>query len=325
MSADAKYVNYMAVTIQSILDNANDGTVYDFYLLLDSDVSDNFKKTIVYEISKCKPIHHSVNFIDRQSAFSNACMTKLLVGSKMTFDRLFVAKLLPLKHDFCIYLDTDLVVDDDLSQMFNFRFEMSNDYIGAVRDFDIEISVDDIDKHFSTLGIAKNTPYINAGVLLINLKTIRQDNIVESFEKESQNYYLYADQDILNKVCLNKIYLLPQKYNVTPNIMKMKDFKTKDATIFHFCGKGKPNEYLDMPCSQIWWAYARRSPFYEKILLANVASKVADLDEKIDKDLHYFLKLHKKYIKLKRLYYKIASKIVFGKTKKRFLERLSRL
>ena len=54
-------------------------------------------------------------------------------------------------------------------------------------------------------------PYINAGVLLINLKLWRKDNLsfklTDAIEKNKENFLL-GDQDAINFVCKNKIKIM---------------------------------------------------------------------------------------------------------------------
>ncbi|MDR0618122.1 MAG: hypothetical protein LBG23_05145 [Endomicrobium sp.] len=73
--------------------------------------------------------------------------------------------------------------------------------------------------------ITKNDIYINAGVLLLNLKNLRADNVNKSWinlaEKES---FPFHDQDIINLTCKGKIVFLPPEYN----------FATDNAKIIHF-------------------------------------------------------------------------------------------
>ena len=55
--------------------------------------------------------------------------------------------------------------------------------------------------------------YLNAGVLLINLKQIREDNMTKKFIELSKKNYLSQDQDVLNVACYGKIITLHPKYN----------------------------------------------------------------------------------------------------------------
>ena len=62
--------------------------------------------------------------------------------------------------------------------------------------------------------------YVNTGVLLMNLKKIREDNMTQKFIKLSKRTYDFQAQDILNIACYGKILTLPPKYNVLVTKLK---------------------------------------------------------------------------------------------------------
>ena len=64
--------------------------------------------------------------------------------------------------------------------------------------------------------------YIDIGVLLMNLKQIRMDNMTQKFIELSKNNYDYKEQDVLNVACFGKILTLPPKYNLMTKSFKQK-------------------------------------------------------------------------------------------------------
>ena len=68
------------------------------------------------------------------------------------------------------------------------------------------------DKHLWTNGL--NDKYINSGVLLINLKKIREEKLDDSMIfLANMNKYCFPDQDIINLVCRDRIVYLDNKFN----------------------------------------------------------------------------------------------------------------
>lgn len=110
--------------------------------------------------------------------------------------RLFSAKLdyIPEK---ILYLDTDTIVAKDIKDLY--ETDLSNYDIAAVRDF--------YGRHW----INKN--YCNSGVLLLNIKAIREgclfDKCIEMVQKKRM---FMPDQSAINKYCKRKLYL-PDEYN----------------------------------------------------------------------------------------------------------------
>ena len=116
--------------------------------------------------------------------------------------------------------------------------------------------------------------YINIDMLIINLKQIRKDNMIQKFMELSKRNYLYQDQDILNIACYGKIITLPPKYNaivsklkennpILRNIYKEEDiFEAKNSPfIINYDGKKKPWNSIDIYMEKYWWDIAKKTPY----------------------------------------------------------------
>lgn len=126
------------------------------------------------------------------------------------FIRLFSDKVKELP-DKILYLDTDIVCYKNIEQLYSRKID----------DYDFAACVDYLGQFF----ISKR--YINSGVLLMNLKKMRQDNLLEKCRKMcNTKKMLLPDQTALNKICKSKLYL-ERKYN------EQKE-KMPDTVIRHF-------------------------------------------------------------------------------------------
>ena len=71
--------------------------------------------------------------------------------------------------------------------------------------------------------------YINAGMLLLNIKKIKQTRLLEKARHLIKTKkMLFADQDAIYRSTTKKL-LLPRKYN------EQSSFKRQDTVICHFC------------------------------------------------------------------------------------------
>ena len=126
---------------------------------------------------------------------------------KSAFTRLFAAKILPSNIDKVLYLDCDTIIKESLSELF---FYDSDKIFLGVKDC--------VSKGYKkNIGLLDDSIYVNAGVLLINLKELRKINVydeINTFLKKYKKLINYADQDILNGVFKDKIGSLKSKYNV---------------------------------------------------------------------------------------------------------------
>ena len=169
--------------------------------------------------------------------------------------RLFASDYLPSDIDRILYLDCDTVVINDLKELYNMDFE-DNYYIAATHISKVLHKFNEI-----RLNIQEDEPYVNTGVLLINLKELRKidvkDKIIKFIEK-NQKRLLLPDQDIIVSLFGNKIKLIDElKYNLSEiawykfNINNSKNKITlkwiiKNTVIIHYCGRNKPwnKEYI---------------------------------------------------------------------------------
>ena len=72
-------------------------------------------------------------------------------------------------------------------------------------------------KYRKLVGLSGDGVYCNSGVLLINLKKWREDNIEEKFIRllrQNNGYFVFNEQSILNSVFEGRIRIMPQQYNV---------------------------------------------------------------------------------------------------------------
>ena len=173
-----------------------------------------------------------------------------------TFFRLWIS--LTTDADKAFSLDSDTIVVEDLSDVWDFELD-SNTYIRGVKHF-TDRSMD----YNSWLNGRPNT-YMNSGVLLWNLKAIRENRVVEEFEKELyQNSFL--DQEIINRVCYGHIEPLPVEYNAGTPMRKLTqpkmnftqtdiDMLQHHPKIIHYTSKWKP-----------WITWVDGQEYYQEIL-----------------------------------------------------------
>lgn len=130
-------------------------------------------------------------------------------------------------------------------------------YCAAVKDLNF-----DTEKYKKCIGMNDNEEYINAGVILFNLKKLREDNIAEKYFKNNEIYkdkIKYQDQDVINITLSDKIKIIDSIYNFTRND---KTKNRNDAVIIHFVGAKKPWKSLSFnKLKQLYYYYYIRSPY----------------------------------------------------------------
>lgn len=209
---DKTYVLQIFIVMHSILKNSNQE--YYFIILTKDEVG-----TQTDEFSRCLKEHYS-NFCYtvrkvEDDIFNDAPIHNIHIA-QAAFYRLLIPELVP-EYEKCIYLDADIIVNGNLEKLFN--MDLGDNYIAGAKD--CHIISKNITQHQKNLGIPSVENYINSGVLLMNLKKLREDNISKAFLQQAKEKNQYEDQDVLNLCCYDSIKVLPLEYN-----------------LFHFyCGK----------------------------------------------------------------------------------------
>lgn len=149
--------------------------------------------------------------------------------------RLYVGEIYN-ELDNVLYLDNDTVVDGDLNELFDFVEENKN-YGRPWSKWDLWPVI------LRFKGLFKNKYYVNAGVLFLNLKDFRENNMAKKlsdFLIEKEKKILFADQDVLN--CNIYFNALPWKWNLARNSWRKTENEIAEKSklsIYHFLSRNK--------------------------------------------------------------------------------------
>ena len=258
-STDENYMPFLDVAVKSLISNASVEYTYRIIVLHTGLHEDNIRKVLQNEKAG-----FIIDFIDISNQVEDikARFKDVYHFSVVTYYRLFIASLFP-QYDKVIYLDCDLVVLGDISELYH--IELGENILGAAPEQYVQNTKEFRLYAEKALGVNPDG-YINAGVLLINLKEFRKNNIEERFIKLITDYdfdLLDPDQAYLNYLCLGRIHVLPNGWNKEPMPLACEGKKN----IVHYALYQKPWQYSDMTDAEYFWHYAKQSPFYERICL----------------------------------------------------------
>lgn len=134
------------------------------------------------------------------------------------WDRILIPEILPKSVDRVLYLDCDVVVNDSLDDLFTMSLD-SKSVAGCLdtQDYDMEV--------FHRLGYERRLRYICTGVLLMNLKYWRTNNLKSQILEYAVGRNLkFPDQDAINHVCCNSKIVLSPMYGVLVTYFRNKKF-----------------------------------------------------------------------------------------------------
>ncbi len=204
-ASDNNYAEVVGVALISLLEHHRDVSDMHIYIL-ENQISSENKKRIngIFEKYTCEGSFIPLPDLNRLAGIEIDAQR----WSLSTFSRLFMGSLLPDYVDRVIYLDCDILVLDSLKELW--ETPLLGNLAGGVADC---IS----NGHKANIGLKGTDIYINAGVLLLDLKRWRTggyENKCVQYISQRKGKIPYVDQGVLNHVLNGKILQIPPRYNL---------------------------------------------------------------------------------------------------------------
>ncbi len=283
LAADDKYVPFVTVMLRSMIENSSAENNYDV-VILHSGISGKHQKDIHEEFAASRNL--SIRFCNAEPLFSTIKLPTHFHITKETYYRLLMKDVM-VGYDKVLYLDSDLVVLDDVAKLYHTDIE--DNLVGAVLDIDMAGRINQGEpvrcENMKKIGMKDPFRYFNAGVLVMNLTEFRNRYTTEGILKlVNSKEWLYMDQDILNHMCGGQYTVLDTTWNVVMNwevggesrLLYCKNAPRdmladylqarKAPRIAHYAGFQKPWDSPDSDMADYFWKYARMTNCYEKII-----------------------------------------------------------
>lgn len=254
-SIDDNYSEQLATTIVSILKNDKSNSEFNFFVL-DNGISEANKQKIL-KLKSFKTFEISFLPVDGKM-FEN--LPTIYHITSVSYNRLLLSVLINV--DKLLFLDCDLLVRADLKELYEQDFE--NSYACVVKE---RLSKETyIRKQIKNLGLKY---YFNAGVMLLNLKKIREDFIEEKcfdFIKTSSEKILLMDQCVLNYAFQDNVKFLGKEWNYQYKLGYSKGLykifsKENEIKILHFVGAEKPYYGYAHPFEDEYFKCLKLTPY----------------------------------------------------------------
>lgn len=238
------YVKQLNVLLNSI-QYSNENEKFDIYIL-HRDLNDSDIKKIGESLDlknfKIIPILINDEQIDLLPVYEKRYPVEI-------YFRIFSVKYLPKNLDRILYLDADTIVINKLKELYEMDFE-NNYFIATTHIKKVLHKFNEL-----RLDIKENEPYINSGVLLMNLEDLRKtqnEGEIIDYIKNNQKKLMLPDQDIISALYGKKIKLVDEmKYNLGDKGLVLYNLSNptntiglkwiyKNTVIIHYYGKNKP-------------------------------------------------------------------------------------
>lgn len=216
---DDKYFHCTYIAITSLIDSKNPETFITINIFICN--LSNLQRRLLENFNN---IDIKINIVDIDISKYN-CFKNVHHVTPTSLAKFDFAEILKDTGK-TLYIDGDVIINKDLSELYN--IDINKFYLAATREYRAEMW-----KYQQLLGTKY---YINSGVMLLNLKKMREDNLSNRFfeiKKTQPSSWLCQDQDVINYVCADKIMYLPPIYNYTVGIIIQENYSIDEINNFY--------------------------------------------------------------------------------------------
>ena len=260
-STDDNYIQHCVAMLCSLFENNKEHKIVVH--LLNSGLSEKSQSIIN---TLCKRYSEELRFYDVEFSSLSSIKIKHEALSLATFYRIYLPSLLDKKINRVLYLDCDVIVLKDISEIYKLNLDEYG--VAAVKDVTPENNL-----HRQILGMELDDRAFCAGVLMINLKYWRERNCQKKMLKyinDMGDKLVMEDQDVLNYEFHQHWFELPYKYGKTPMAIVPLDKNQKwqdiyefvfEPSIIHYATHVKPWLDIRIPDDKFYWKYVELSSY----------------------------------------------------------------
>lgn len=257
-ACDNQYIKYTMVAMKSMIENASKEYMYHMHIL-HTDVSAAMQER-AKELENANTRIYFDDVTERLAKLDGELPVRDYY-SHTTYYRLFIPDMYP-QYDKAIYIDSDTITIGDISKLYEQNID--GYYVAGVRD-QVVIQDETFGEYVEkVLGLDRHA-YFNAGMLLMNCKAFREENLLQKFIQllNTYTFVVAQDQDYLNIICKDQVLWLDASWNT--EVFGELPCKEEDIQILHYNMASKPWHYEGFRLSEHFWKYAQMTSFYEQI------------------------------------------------------------
>lgn len=208
--------------------------------ILNRDLGDALKSKVEATVGEARASFHWIDIKEKRFAFLATTIRGFDTVSLETYYRLLLPEVLPPDLDKVIYLDCDLVVCRDLGEVWDLDISGVSLYAcpELIADAAVAAAPQGI-RRYRELGLAGDQKLFNAGVLLINLKYWRENQVFLRalvYVREMGQDLRWHDQEALNVVLAGSWQTLDPRWNVTMHVFSADPQSARTARLIDHPG-----------------------------------------------------------------------------------------
>ena len=266
---DDRYAIPTYVSMKSMKKNKADDVYYYVHV-----ICDNVRNSFKLQMMTLESDDFSIRFVEKNNMLNKYNIKRVNSIPTTACWKFFLGEIFP-GMDKILYIDGDTLVLKDLYELY--ATDLSDKYAGVVKDF--KVCNKYATRFFKEL-VKKNGGYFNSGMMLLNLKKMREEEIGDTMVQYRLNGINYfADQDALNVCFKGNVKYMDPKFNyMASNLLYGSDEMCKfygkssvssdfekigegdDVVLYHITGVKKPWDSVkvgekESPCKKIWKSY----------------------------------------------------------------------
>lgn len=275
-TTDSAYVLNCYVTVFSVIEVSDKSNCYHIYIM-----TTNLGEKDVNLLESLSRENITVKCVDISDIVKNADLQQSMHFPVQTYYRMFIPLAFP-NYEKILYLDSDLCVLHDISELYN--SDLEGHAVGVVRDVPCAY----LDWHDREIGDLDCEKTFNSGVMLMDTKAFECQRVRENCltllsedYKRKKRKLIYADNDALNIVLYKKCKILDDAWNfqwqylwkletVYEEYQEIYKKTAENPYIIHFTGKMKPWTHPDYPMADVFWNLAEKAEIARRVAYKNI-------------------------------------------------------
>jgi lipopolysaccharide biosynthesis glycosyltransferase len=258
LCCDSQNLAGLLITVNSIIKNCSQPERLHFYIIMDSLLLVNLTKQIFTIF--IPGIFYTIKELSEENAnaisgYRNFCNSNTHCRNLMNFSRFFLPDLFT-EPEYLLYIDTDILVVDDICKLWK-NIDKVSEFYAVPSEYTNELAYALTAEN--TLKLSERKPF-NAGIYIMNCRIWRENEYTMDFIEMIQNPTLqksfrFGTQPLLNYKFQDKYTELPTSWNriaydyvneignrpiLLFNILSKEELIQENISAIHFAGSPKP-------------------------------------------------------------------------------------
>ena len=278
-----QYSKFTGTAMLSLFENTNSNVTV--HILHDNTLTDDNRDKFSYVAGQ---YNQTVKFYnvdelcaDKLKEYVN--LLPVIRDSRVTvagFYRLLIPQLFSSAPKKMIYLDSDVIVNLDISELW--QIELQDKALAAVNEIETSYNPPEIAlKYLVTSGLVAHEDYFCSGVLVMNLKKLcrAEEQIINGLKwRNAHPQCKNFDQDVLNYAFTKDYLKLESKFdNFVSRARKLNKMR---PSIYHYVGSTLQADIND-PFNRLWFDYFGKTPWFDVTVIKRMNECIDNLSREL--------------------------------------------